>query len=380
MLGLGLSLGLAPIQGDGYASQRAALRSFIASNGSLVPGTAAASPTITLGTTSPTLTGTTIAKDHVAIRYIGGGVVEGTASIQPGTYPANRVLTAKNLSFSSVERTVIGAIVEFDITCPKFEIYEYCQQIPVRVLVNNEVSGSYTQTNTSDLKYRLFDFSAINAAPVQRKIRLEFGRNANFGGIKLDTNGELLSLQDTVDYSICWLGDSFTEGAGATTTHAAVAPYCSKLLGFRDYWMSAFGGTGYNQSWFPGYGSTRPSLADRVGWDGVGADVYVVAMGINDSNTGLSAKVSQTLDTLRANNPTSLIIVLGAWGNGSGVSYNTSVESTIGAACAGRRGVKYISVYDITFTKADATHPNASGHVTLGTAVANRIKTWLGIA
>jgi len=385
MLGLGLSLGLAPIQGDGYSAQRAALRSFILSAGSLVPSSAAASPTITLGSSSPALSGATVAKDDARIRYLGGHTVEGYPNTQPGTYPGYLFRSAKNLSYSASERGQIGGIVEFDITCPRFEIYEYGQGHGVRVLVDNQIAGSYTAANDGSLKYRLFDFTEVDPGAVSRRIRLEFSAKGFTGGIKLDTVGALQSLLDAVTYRICWMGDSFTEGiAGTTSTtlHAAYAPYASKLLGFRDYWMSGFGGTGYNASNYPGFGSTRPSLADRIGWDGVGADVYVVAMGINDSDAdaGLAAKVASTLDTLRTNNPRALIVVLGPWGNGSGGNIKPVVEQTIAAACAGRGGVKFIGVYDIAFTKSDATHPNAAGHVTLGTAVANRIKAWLGIA
>lgn len=379
-------LGTATLEeGDGYASQRAALRAFISSTGSLVPATASAAPAITLGGSSPTLSGATVAKDDTRIRYLGGHTVEGYPGIQPGTYPGYLFRSAKNLSYSASDRGQIGGIVEFDITCPRFELYEYGQGHGVRLLVDNQIAGSYTAANDGSLKYRLFDFTAIATGAVSRRVRLEFNAKGFTGGLKLDTTGALQSLLDVVNYRICWMGDSFTEGVAgmtSTTIHASYAPHASKLLGFRDYWMSGFGGTGYNVSKYPGFGATRPSLADRVGWDGIGADVYVIAMGINDSDADavLPAKVASTLTALRANNPLSLIIVLGPWGNGAGTNIKPVVEAVVAAACAGRPGVKFLSVYDIAFTKSDATHPDAAGHAALGAAVAARIKAWLGLA
>lgn len=360
------------------------LRYFINTNGSQVPHTAAKRPVITMGTSSATLTGASVSRYDSRIRYIGGHTIENFDNIQPGSYPKSLFITAKNLSFSSTERSAVGSIVEFDITCPKFEILEYENGGGVRVLVDNQIAGGYAYPVTGDLIYRLFDFTAIDANPVQRHIRLEYSDKAVIGGLTLGATGSLLPLQDVVNYSICWLGDSFTEGTGTGSTqaiHEGLAAYASKILGFRDYRMSGFGGTGYNVTCATNFSSLRPSLADRINYDGINADVFVIAMGINDreSDTALAAKIASTFNNLREKNPTSIIFVLGPFGNGLGGNIKPNVENKIISAAANRPGVEFISIYDIAFTKSDATHPDAAGHVTLGTAIASRIKTRVGI-
>ncbi|HTL10824.1 MAG TPA: SGNH/GDSL hydrolase family protein [Chitinophagaceae bacterium] len=354
-------------------------RCFIHSSGSQLPAAAADKPVITAGTFSPSLRGAAVSPADNRIRYIGGHTVESFANVQPGNYPASLFTTAKNVSFSATERSAIGSIVEFDLTCPRFEIFEYESGGAVRVLIDNKIAGAYNYRSAGDLNYRLFDFTAINAKPVKRHVRLEYSGKSVMGGLQLDTIGSLLPLEDKNNYRICWLGDSFTEGTGVANTqtpHEAVAAYASKLLGFSDYRLSGLGGTGYSASYNPGFGSVRPSLFERVQYDGVAADVFVVALGLNDmdTDTSLSRKITASLDKLRAANQASLIYVLGPYGNGRGENIKANVEQKIISAAANRPGVSFISVYDIAFTKSDTTHPDPAGHVTLGKAIAARIQ------
>lgn len=366
---------------NAFLNQKANLRSII-NAGSIVPTEASSIPIITKGTDTAILSGATVSRNDPKIFYLGGNIVENYSNIQPGNYPQNQFTSSKNASFSSTERDGVGTIVEFVTSCPRFEIQEYGNFTGVRLLVNNQISGSYEIINDGSIYYRLFDFTAINTSPIQRKIRLEYSGKGRIGSIKLDNVGSLLTPEN-VNYSLCWLGDSFIEGGAGTTpvtVHNSVAPYASKLLGIRDYWMSGFGGTGYNKTLNPGFGSVRPSLPDRVQYDGLGADAYVIAMGINDDNSDpeLNSKINTTFNILRANNPETLIFVLGPWGNGTGGQVKAAVESVISNACLGRKGFEFISVYDIPFTKVDGTHANAAGHISLGTAVAQRIASRVG--
>ncbi len=366
-----------------YNDEIEVLKNFITKNGSLVAHPTGMRPLITLGAYAATLTGTSVSRNDNRIRYIGGHTVENFDNFQPGNYPKDQFTSSKNVSFSANERSSIGSIVEFDITCPRFEIFEYEIGGGVRVLVDNQIAGAYSYRSTGDLNHRLFDFTALNAKPVKRHIRLEYSDRSVIGGLKLDTAGVLLPLQDTVSYRVCWLGDSFTEGAGVTsnqTLHDGLAAHASKILGFRDYRMSGFGGTGYNASFNPGFTSPRPSLADRINYDGINADVFVIAMGLNDSesDSALAGKITFTLDNLRATNPAALIFVLGPYGNGIGTNIKPNVENAIITAAANRAGVKYISVYDIPFSKSDPTHPDSAGHIALGAAIASRIKARVG--
>jgi lysophospholipase L1-like esterase len=350
-------------------------------NGDMNPAAAASIPTITLGTTSPTLAGEAVQDEDGRIRKLGGNGISASGSI----YPHTLFSTEYNLSFDASTRTTIGAVVEFTTSCPKFEILQVGSSVGWRLIVDGQHAGTFDgHAADGTLKYVLVDFSSIDPGAVSRHIRIEYSAKSVLVSLKMDTVGSLETVTYAGDLSICFLGDSFTEGTGASEVerHAGYAPYAAKRMGFKNYAMSGFGGTGYKRSFYPGYGLTRPNLATRCVWDAVGYDAYVVAMGINDTgDTDIDAEIATTFDSIRAANPVAPVYVLGAWGNGSGeyVTGGATVDSKISAACSGRSGFYFIPVYQVAFTKYDATHPDAAGHVTLGTYVSDQIKFLAGI-
>ena len=355
-------------------------RNFLDS-GSLVESVSASSPAISLGGTSSTLGGSVVDKDDSDFVYFGGNGVE---DLGP-SFPRDQFRSNFNLSFDEYEKTSIGSIVEFRISCPRFEIKNFGQGVSgaFRLVVDGEEAGFYDGgVSDGSVKWLLIDFSSINPTAQTRDIRIEYSEKSTFGGLTLDTIGSILPPSAHSEPSIVFLGDSFTEGTGISNAeyrHLAYAPRCSKELGINLYAMSGFGGTGYEQDFYPGFGSTRPNLAGRIQYDGANYDIVIVAMGINDTASSVTNEIQTGLDTARSLNPNAMIYVLGPWGNGTGGETNAAMEARISDEVGDRDGFKFISVYSQSFTKSDATHPDDAGHVTLGTFLANQIKLDLGI-
>ncbi len=365
-----------------FAEIRRLIQQQLSTNGDLNPEVDVNTPAVSLGGAAPSLSGLVVSKDDTRIAYIGGNEVD----VFRTTFPGTLFNSPFNLSFDAVNRSAIGSSVEFRTSCPRFEIKSYGQGIGWRLLVNNKIAAVFDDhPPDGSVKYVLVDFTAVEPTPVERDIRIEYYSMSPFGGIVLDTSGSMMESRNISSLKICYLGDSFTEGAGTSETalHSAYAPYSAKKLGFDRYAMSGFGGTGYKQSLFPGFGFTRPNLSDRVQYDAIGYDVYVIAMGINDSSdTAITAEVENTFDTIRANNPDAVVYVFGSFGNGSGgrVTGTDIVDGIIESAAAARNGFVYNNTYQEIFTKSDSTHPDDAGHIKLGefvsSTIANEINGW----
>jgi len=345
--------------------------------GDLTPVAAAANPVLTLGANSASLGGMVInAADYSRISYLGGNVIEPYRS----TFPANLARTAKNITFPSTSEGLQG-IVEFNCSCPQFEYFSYGQSVGMRLIVDGEFAGEWDgHPSDGTFKHVLVDFTAISASIIDRHIRMEFSGMSPFGGLVLDTSGGVVTAPADQGISLCYLGDSFTECEGAPETRESngYVGRSAKKIGVNNYAASGFGGTGYVKDLYPGYGETRPSLEDRQDTDAINYDAYVVAMGINDDNgVDISSNINAIFDTLRTDNPTAPIFVLGTWGNGSGGLIQTNIEGYISSAVAGRAGFYFIPVYQESFTKIDSTHPDEAGHIVLGDYVAAQILSLL---
>lgn len=379
-------------RGDPFAAQKAVIADYITTRGSLIPTTGTAA-TLTPGTdwASSTLAGSTYSYPHAYINFLGGIINEDIGVPSPGaSYPDDSFYTPKNCSFSSTERMARGSIVEFVTTDPKFEYHMVKKrEASFRVLVNNQIVGDFTDPNDGNVFWMLVDLSAGWPGVQSKTVRLEFAGSASMDAIRSDNTGDLQTLTDPTPKRITWLGDSFIEGLtylDAVDVHESLAARASKLLGFSDYSLSGFGGTGYRKTNDPGFGSVRPNLATRTQYDAVGADVIVIGAGYNDTSdySGLGTEIATTLDAARAASPNALIYALGVWGDGAGDDVSaaaTAISALIEAACLNRAGVKYLPVKQITYSKgADSVHPNEAGHALLATGIANLIKADLGLS
>lgn len=325
-----------------------------------------------------------MARTDPRIRYTNG---DGAQS--PGSFPQTTLYRVYNLTRVDATRTGRVGAIEFDCSCPKFELLTIANGTGsyFRVFVDGQLSANSMETIANDgtLPFVLFDFSAINPSPVNRKIRVEFSATGAIGGIKLDASGGVLSAPSSPQtMSLTVLGDSFIEGTAGTNniSYYALAPRCAQQLGFLNYRCSGFGSTGWaiaNTSQTPNW----PAIKDRITSDGVNAasDVYIIAAGLNDA-TGIQSTVAATLDTLRAGRPKAMIYVVLGWNPTAPTprSGNAATKAAeIAAACAGRGGVKVLDPNLVVYTNSDGTHPDLAGHIVLGDWLANQIKADLGL-
>jgi lysophospholipase L1-like esterase len=378
----GIPLGSSSI----VSAVRSSLISQIQTYGGL-PGNAVSSPTVTegAGAAGPTLTGATIAINDATLRYLGGDY-----ELLGATSPTNGYGTCNNATRSDASREGRVGVLEFDCSSPQFEIRVYRSGAGTmfRCYVDGLLSANNYFTTTADgsQRYIKFDFSGIDPSPVRRAIRLEAIGRGTWGPIKLDTTGGIFAPAAARRLRLCGLGDSFFEGTGCDSATLGVvdytrglAPRSGRLLGFDDVRISAFGATGWSVA-----SGTKPALVDRITNDGVtpAADVYIIAMGINDPG-GIQSTIATTMNTLRAGRPNAMIYVVLPWNPSAPTPRSgtlATVASDITAVCSGRAGVKVLDPNLVTYTKSDLTHPDQAGHDTLGDWLADEIKADLGIA
>ena len=320
-------------------------------------------PTIT-ESGSDQLSGTVyLSTDTSAFNYIGGSVVEEYKTTNSSLTPKSTNLVGA----TSNDRSAKVCAFEFETSSDQFEIRmgTVDDNGNIRLIIDDEI---ISEINPS-LDRILIDYSAFSTKT--RKIRVEYRAEVRLFSVRVE-NSEAITkttLQNLTSITI--LGDSFTVGSGAPDTekHDSYAAFASKLLGITDYRCSAVGGSGYLMT-----GSGLPNLKDRIGTDGVSSDLFIIAMGINDTNATITTDINTTFNTIRSNNPSQPIYVLSAWGDGFGVELKPLINASIQAAISGRIGFYYIPVWQVNFTKSDSTHPDLDGHKTLGSYVAQQIR------
>jgi len=171
-------------------------------------------------------------------------------------------------------------------------------------------------------------------------------------------------------------GDSFIEGEGAVA-EPTIVNWLSWALGWTDVWNSGSGSTGYVSA------GTRTSLVNRHVNDIINRapDRVVIGMGYNDQAEALGSVVTaaETIwDAILAANAYIDLIVIGPWPSSGGTVTATAeliAIDTALAASAKTRGVQYISPISdgLSFTRADATHPDPAGHQKVGMYLAGRV-------
>ena len=377
MLGLGLSLGLAPIQGVGaWAATRAALKAQTMAYGG-IPSTSG-SPTFTLGTANagPTISGTTVDRTDIAFRYSGAEVYV------PTGFPDNLGYKSYNVTpdGSGGTKAYVAATFEFGYTGQAMEVYVKGNGARMRLSIDGVYqSANFAQLpNTGSFYYYKVDFGS--ATP--RQIKIEHASNLLFLGIRRETAATISAPTAPTRLRLIVAGDSFTEGTG-TLAYDGFAQIAGKLLGFSDIWASGSGGTGWIQT-----NGSRVALGDRFVQDVSSRtpDVAILAMGLNDEGDGNDASVVTAMRTAiaaqRATKPATMIYVVGPWDPSAPSAPpggRTSLRDAMQAGCAGLGGVKFFDPVGVSYTKYDTTHPDTAGHVTLGTWLADRIKADLGL-
>ncbi len=165
---------------------------------------------------------------------------------------------------------------------------------------------------------------------------------------------------------VTFIGDSWTEGVGATALRGYAA-LTAEDLGW-DYYGLGVGGSGYVQ---PGRGSTYDERVDRaVATD---PDVIVVQGSLNERRTSLADLAPATLLTMAhlrsAVGPNTVVLVLGSsYTPGTDRAVIDGINDTIAAAAA-RAGFRFIDPAAANWTDpavagiwSDPNHPNDTGH------------------
>lgn len=244
----------------------------------------------------------------------------------------------------------------------------------------------------------LIDFAGVHRP---RRISVELLK-IHFGGLNIGANDTVwVPDYQPVPYKVVWLGDSVSQGVGATTPLQGCAFTACRLLGWSNVYMAAEGGTGYLNN--AAGASGAQTFANRLSADVLAQapDTVVVWGGINDttdngfSNGQLQTAVTSLLSALKAGLPAKArIIVIGTWTptGGAYAPINNS-SATIAAAAAaadltfidttgwitgtGNSGSTTGSGNGDLYVSSDGTHPSQAGHDYVARRIAGAVAATL---
>jgi len=254
--------------------------------------------------------------------------------------------------------------------------------VPYRFIVDGQyVSKTGTMTTTSSGSNFIELQFGVSAT---REIIVEGEEAQRFYGVYV-APADVVALATGLEPGIVlYLGDSFTESAGATREGDGYAVWCSELLGFDNNWLSGVGSTGYLAT----MSGTRYKLSERIVADiqrakdrGNVTKVFV-AMGLNDLSIGdVATEANSCFSIIRSMLPDASVSVLSPWdvnAPSAPAAGFAARKAEIQSALVGRGGFRLLDFEGVSFTKFDAVHPNNSGHETLGTLLATKERTALG--
>jgi lysophospholipase L1-like esterase len=141
--------------------------------------------------------------------------------------------------------------------------------------------------------------------------RIRYQAYGNFFGINMGSNDTIFPSARPLGARAIFLGDSFTEGSGATGWHNGYAHLICNRFGW-ECWNSGSGGTGFVN---PSSGLNRLKYYDRIQRDVIAnnPDVVIVQGGQNDTTYPASDVLTQAnavFSTLKSSLPTVPIIAV----------------------------------------------------------------------
>jgi lysophospholipase L1-like esterase len=233
--------------------------------------------------------------------------------------------------------------------------------------------------NDGDVKTVRIDWTESGGRKF-RQYRAEVG--GYFAGARIGREDALDATELFPQTRVAFVGDSYTEGAGANTPWEGWAAICAHELGVEPVFLGS-GGTGYFATPYAG----RFPFIERL--DDLKAlspppNAIVVAGGINDRvpDDVLGNAVNLYFDALQANFPTTRVIVIGPW-NPLGRSPDNGANTI--QACALAHGFPFVDVRDWlprdnfpAYIGADNVHPTPLGHQHIGLWAAEALKPLLG--
>jgi lysophospholipase L1-like esterase len=214
-----------------------------------------------------------------------------------------------------------------------------------RVRVDGQLISATPTTFTNDGSTYLLPLTF--GARAVRRITVEADSSFAFGGVRTNATDTIVPAPVASPRCIV-LGDSFTDGTGATAQPTNWVRRFAEAMGWADTWASGLGGTGYLN---PGSGG-RVKFRDRVAADVIAysPDVVIVAGGLNEvSGIGAATYTASQLQTeaaalftqIKAGLPNALLVVVSPfWRNGV-ETYNAAGA---GALLAARDAIKTAAV------------------------------------
>ena len=337
------------------------------SNGTKYPSLSIVTP-ITAGSFSSISGGEFISNSDDRLTALGGNGIYTNEDY-------DNLSSASSLTYADGSKFSIAPKISFLLDSDEFEVFTKNETQALRLFVNGKLASNNNifPGDGSD-HYIRFDVSSEQG---EKEILLEWHSGAWFGGLVIPDGSTIKSIPSK--QSIVFMGDSFTEGTGKDpqSMFASWAGYTARKLGFVNYALSGFGGTGYLKGFEEGGGRIRPSLMNRLSTDSIGYDVIIIAMGFNDDDADITENLKSIYGSLRQLNPRSQVVIVGAWGDGFGAAVKPLIENSIIAAVASQSSFTYIQAYDIEFSKSDAVHPDNEGHLALGREITGRINAAL---
>jgi lysophospholipase L1-like esterase len=231
---------------------------------------------------------------------------------------------------------------------------------------------------TGGRQYIVLDFGS----KAEREIVIEGALAAAIDGIHV-APGDSVTLPEATPFRALVLGDSVTAGIGAGLAGDGFVPVLADALGI-EAWASGVSGSGYVAD----AGDSVFTLGERLQADVARflvfgrADVIVMALGLNDLGlTGIGTQAAAAFDAIRAWAPEALVMVLAPWdaaAPGAPAADYLAAKAEIIAAADERSGFWFIDNQGIAYSKADAVHPDSTGHGVLGEWLALAIRAAIG--
>ena len=298
-------------------------------------------------------------------------------------------------------RNAVGWRVKTFVDSTKFAV-QVVQGGNYRLVVDGQYVAStvWTPTNGGFSNWIVADFTSAGGR-ARREVWIEGDQSATFYALWVSPTESVEPAPSGLRMTV--FGDSIT---GATSSGVTVP---SLNDGFAYVLGDCFGITDVRASGSGGEGILQPAntpttgaytLRQRLPYDAVQSDVFVIAMGSNDASFGASALTAEMLldiQWLRTNYPAAPVIVFGAPGNQSGPSATTiAIENAYAAAVTaandpmvifvpvstaptpmlfgtGKYGATNSSGNSDLYVGSDGTHPTAAGHPYWGAWLADHV-------
>jgi lysophospholipase L1-like esterase len=253
-----------------------------------------------------------------AFNFYGGAITSDGAGGYK--FPSTTVSSSLVQYVWRLETIADSAKMEFEVNC----ISGTCG---LNFIVNGQyVSYTVTQPGISGVAYVTLDFTSAGGRAT-RDISMEV-QNADMIKMSIGATETISKPQGTVR-RIAIVGDSLTASGGMLFNFMGYAQILPDMLGIRDVWNLGVGGTGIIAT--GGQLACPARISDLVA---ANPDVIVLACGRNDtgSTTGaVTAAELAWLQAVRADFPTTPIIVFATWGN-TALATEQATETAMQAA------------------------------------------------